>query len=80
MICVVLCWSALDIERNRQQRGQLHYDDLLRHAQRLLRIKPIAHLYRQHYGTLLVDEFQDFVPTTTRYRAAHGGAPPNVCR
>jgi len=53
---------ALTIERDRQLRGLLHYDDLLRHAQRLLRIKPVANLYQQHYGALLVDEFQDLTP------------------
>jgi DNA helicase-2/ATP-dependent DNA helicase PcrA len=54
--------AALDIERDRQSTGQLHYDDLLRHAQRLLQIKTVAHLYQQHYGALLVDEFQDLTP------------------
>ncbi|MEU7644801.1 ATP-dependent helicase [Streptomyces huasconensis] len=50
---------ALQIEEDRQARGILHYDDLLRHAQRLLRIKAVARLYQQHYGAVLVDEFQD---------------------
>ncbi|MBB4684437.1 UvrD-helicase domain-containing protein [Amycolatopsis jiangsuensis] len=54
--------KALDIERSRQNTGQLHYDDLLRHAQRLLRIQAVANLYQQHYGALLVDEFQDLTP------------------
>jgi DNA helicase-2/ATP-dependent DNA helicase PcrA len=54
--------TALGIERNRQNSGVLHYDDLLRHAQRLLRIKAVANLYQQHYGALLVDEFQDLSP------------------
>lgn len=54
--------AALGIERNRQSTGLLHYDDLLRHAQRLLRIKAVANLYQQHYGALLVDEFQDLTP------------------
>lgn len=54
--------AALGIERDRQRHGLLHYDDLLRHAQRLLRIKPVANLYQQHYGALLVDEFQDLSP------------------
>jgi DNA helicase II / ATP-dependent DNA helicase PcrA len=54
--------TALSIERDRQRLGLLHYDDLLRHAQRLLQIKPVANLYQQHYGALLVDEFQDLSP------------------
>lgn len=62
----VLAWliehsehEAAQIERDRVEAGQLHYEDLLRHAQRLLRIDAVAHLYRLHYGAVLVDEFQD---------------------
>lgn len=47
------------IEAERQRSGQLHYDDLLRYAQRLLRIPAVAHLYQAHFGAVLVDEFQD---------------------
>ncbi|WP_284746013.1 UvrD-helicase domain-containing protein [Amycolatopsis sp. RTGN1] len=54
--------AALDVERERQRSGLLHYDDLLRHAQRLLRVKAVANLYQQHYGALLLDEFQDLTP------------------
>lgn len=50
---------AVQIERERVAAGLLHYDDLLRHAQRLLQIKEVANLYQQHYGAVLVDEFQD---------------------
>lgn len=50
---------ALKVEEERQAANQLHYDDLLRHAQRLLRIPTICHLYRCHFGAVLVDEFQD---------------------
>lgn len=42
--------------------GVLHYEDLLRHAQRLLRIDAIANLYQHHYGAVLVDEYQDLSP------------------
>ncbi|SEI11377.1 MULTISPECIES: ATP-dependent helicase [unclassified Leifsonia] len=47
------------VERQRQETNQLHYDDLLRHAQRLLRIPAVARLYQAHFGAVLVDEFQD---------------------
>lgn len=47
------------VERSRQEANQLHYDDLLRHAQRLLRIPTVARLYQAHFGAVLVDEFQD---------------------
>jgi len=53
---------AVMIERARAQTTQLHYDDLLRYAQRLLRIEPVARLYQQHYGAILIDEFQDLSP------------------
>ncbi|MBE4695398.1 ATP-dependent helicase [Brevibacterium casei] len=47
------------VERSRQEANQLHYDDLLRHAQRLLRIPTVSGLYQAHFGAVLVDEFQD---------------------
>lgn len=50
---------AAKVERSRQDANQLHYDDLLRHAQRLLRIPAVARLYQTHFGAVLVDEFQD---------------------
>ena len=50
---------AISVERSRQATNQLHYNDLLRHAQRLLRIPAIARLYQAHFGAVLVDEFQD---------------------
>lgn len=50
---------AEKVERTRQEANQLHYDDLLRHAQRLLRIPAVARLYQAHFGAVLVDEFQD---------------------
>ena len=50
---------AEDVERSRQSANQLHYEDLLRHAQRLLRIPAVARLYQAHFGAVLVDEFQD---------------------
>lgn len=50
------------IEEQRQDSGAVFYDDLLRHAQRLLRVRDVARLYRVHYGAVLVDEFQDLSP------------------
>ncbi|MFT0848886.1 ATP-dependent helicase [Actinomycetaceae bacterium L2_0104] len=47
------------VECARQETNQLHYDDLLRHAQCLLRIPAVARLYQAHFGAVLVDEFQD---------------------
>lgn len=56
------CEEAIEIERERQNAGAIHYDDLLRHAQRLLRVPEVARLYQSHYGAVLVDEFQDLSP------------------
>lgn len=50
---------AEKVESRRQAANQLHYDDVLRHAQRLLRIPAVARLYQAHFGAVLVDEFQD---------------------
>lgn len=50
---------AIAVELERQDSNQLHYDDILRHAQRLLRIPAVARLYQAHYGCVFVDEFQD---------------------
>ena len=50
---------AQRVEVERVNEDQLHYEDLLRHAQRLLSVEEIANLYHQHYGAVLVDEFQD---------------------
>lgn len=50
---------AEKVEGFRQDTNQLHYEDLLRHAQRLLRVPAVARLYRSHFGAVLVDEFQD---------------------
>lgn len=53
---------TLDVEAQRQVNGVLFYDDLLRHAQRLLHVRGVARLYRAHYAAVLVDEFQDLSP------------------
>ncbi|NUU33081.1 ATP-dependent helicase [Arthrobacter sp. C9C5] len=50
---------AQRVEAGRIDAGQIHYDDLLRHAQRLLQNPVLSNLYKQHYGAVLVDEFQD---------------------
>lgn len=53
---------AQQIEAERIEEGIFHYEDLLRHAQRLLRVEKVARLYQLHYGAVLVDEFQDMSP------------------
>lgn len=51
--------AAIAVETARQHANLLHYDDLLRHAQCLLRIPGVQRLYNCRYGAILVDEFQD---------------------
>lgn len=51
--------AAIAVETARQASNVLHYDDLLRHAQRLLKVPGVRRLYNCHYGAILVDEFQD---------------------
>ena len=51
--------AAIAVEEARQEAGVLHYDDLLRHAQCLLKVPGVQRLYNCHYGAVLVDEFQD---------------------
>lgn len=53
---------AKRVEVERVAANQLHYEDLLRHGERLLAVDEVANLYRQHYGAVLVDEFQDLSP------------------
>ncbi|UUU38719.1 UvrD-helicase domain-containing protein [Streptomyces sp. NBC_00162] len=53
---------AQQIEAERIEAGIFHFEDLLRHAQRLLRVEKVARLYQLHYGAVLVDEFQDMSP------------------
>lgn len=53
---------SIEIEIARQESGVPHYDDLLRQAQRILRVPEVANLYREHYAVVLVDEFQDLSP------------------
>jgi DNA helicase-2/ATP-dependent DNA helicase PcrA len=48
---------ALQVETDRIACNRLHYEDLLRHAQCLLRVPEVARLYQQHYGAVLVDEY-----------------------
>ena len=50
---------AIEVETARQKSDQLHYEDLLRHAQRIMRFDAVARLYQCHFGALVVDEFQD---------------------
>jgi DNA helicase-2/ATP-dependent DNA helicase PcrA len=51
--------AAIAVEKARQAANLLHYEDLLRHAQRLLAVPGVRRLYNCRYGAILIDEFQD---------------------
>ena len=54
------------IEEQRQAENRLTYDDLPRLAELILADDEVAALYRQHFGAIIVDEFQDLTPQQLR--------------
>jgi len=58
--------NALEIERDRVGSGRLTYDDLPRVAELILANDRVADLYREHFGAVVVDEFQDLTPQQLR--------------
>ena len=51
--------AAIAYEERLREEGRLDYDDLIRHAARLLEIPEISRLYQAHFGMVMVDEVQD---------------------
>lgn len=58
--------AALAIERLRVTEGRLTYDDLPRLAELILANDLVADLYQAHFGSVIVDEFQDLTPQQLR--------------
>jgi len=58
--------TALEIERQRKLESRLTYDDLPRVAELILGNDGVADLYRNHFGAIIVDEFQDLTPQQLR--------------
>ena len=58
--------AALAIERQRISEGRLTYDDLPRLAELILANAAVADLYQAHFGSVIVDEFQDLTPQQLR--------------
>ncbi len=58
--------AALAIERLRISEGRLTYDDLPRLAELILANEVVADLYQSHFGSVVVDEFQDLTPQQLR--------------
>ena len=57
---------AKELEAQRVMEGRLTYDDLLRLAELILNSDDVARLYKEHFGAVIVDEFQDLTPQQLR--------------
>lgn len=57
---------AIQIERERVAANRATYDDLLRYAELILANEAVAGLYRNHFGAIAVDEYQDLTPQQLR--------------
>ncbi|HUC37441.1 MAG TPA: ATP-dependent helicase [Acidimicrobiales bacterium] len=51
--------AAVAYEERLREEARLDYDDLIRHAARLLAIPEVRGLYQTHFGLVIVDEVQD---------------------
>ena len=65
--------EAIEFEERLRQESRLDYDDLLRHAARLLAIPDVVRLYRAHFGMVMVDEVQDLTMMQLEMVQALGG-------
>lgn len=51
--------TAIEYEEGLRNENRIDYDDLIRHAQRVLANSDVARLYRAHFAAVMVDEVQD---------------------
>lgn len=51
--------TAIEYEEGLRRENRIDYDDLIRHAQRLLNDCSVARLYMAHFAAVMVDEVQD---------------------
>lgn len=58
--------TAVALERKRIAENRATYDDLLRYAELILANDAVAHLYRNHFRAVVVDEYQDLTPQQLR--------------
>lgn len=65
--------EAIEFEKRLREESRLDYDDLLRHAARLLAIPDVVRLYRAHFGMVMVDEVQDLTMMQLEMVQALGG-------
>jgi len=57
---------AIALEKKRVAENRATYDDLLRYAELILANDTVASLYRNHFGCVVVDEYQDLTPQQFR--------------
>lgn len=57
---------AQELEALRVSEKRLTYDDLPRLSELILQTECVAQLYREHFGAVIVDEFQDLTPQQLR--------------
>lgn len=58
--------TAIALEKQRIAEKRATYDDLLRYAELILASEAVADLYRNHFGAVVVDEYQDLTPQQLR--------------
>lgn len=58
--------TAISLEKQRIAENRATYDDLLRYAELILANDAVADLYRNHFGAVIVDEYQDLTPQQLR--------------
>lgn len=64
---------AFEIEQERIADNRATYDDLLRLAELILSHDAVADLYRNHFGAVVVDEYQDLTAQQLRVLSRIGG-------
>lgn len=62
--------AAIAYEQSLRDEQRLDYDDLIRHAGRLLLIPAVVRLYQSHFAMVMVDEVQDL--SLHQYEIARG--------
>lgn len=58
--------TAIALEKQRIAENRATYDDLLRYAELILANDTVSDLYRNHFGAVVVDEYQDLTPQQLR--------------
>jgi DNA helicase-2/ATP-dependent DNA helicase PcrA len=65
--------AAIAYEERLREERRLDYDDLIRHASRLLQVPEVRRLYQVHFGMVMVDEVQDLSVSQYEMVRAVGG-------